>query len=157
MTATTLPRGQITQYVLDTVLATFPFPVGDNNEPIEPHGWQGEPNEEGTNFIPWISIGTGASSNSSGPQSASQADWRANYYVTTAGVARQQTDQLADTARDALAKMQRQQIMTTNGTWRIQQARVSAIGGINRLPQTRPFYFVQTDTIELWLSRELNS
>lgn len=157
MSAGTLPRGQITTYVVETVLASFTFPVGDNTEPTDPHGWQGEPNEAGTNFIPWISIGTGASSNSSGPQAASQSDWRANYFVTTAGVARKQTDTLADQARDVLVKMARQNIMTTNGTWRIQQARVSAIGGINRMPQTRPFYYVQTDTIELWLSRELNS
>lgn len=157
MTAVTLPRGQITSYVVDTVLATFTFPVGDNTEPTKPYGWQGEPNDEGTNFIPWISVGTGASSNSSGPQAASQADWRANYFITTAGAARQQTDQLADQARDTLVKMQRQSIMTTNGTWRIQQARVASIGGINRMPQTRPFYYVQTDVIELWLSRELNS
>lgn len=157
MTAVTLPRGQITTYVVDTVLAGFPFPVGDNNEPGTPHGWQGEPNEAGTNFIPWISIGTGASSNSSGPLSESQGDWRANYFVTIAGVAREQTDKLADQARDLLVKMTRQNIITTNGTWRIQQARVASIGGINRMPQTRPFYYVQTDVIELWLSRELNS
>jgi hypothetical protein len=142
---------------VDAILTGFPFPVGDNDNPTDPHGWQGEPNEAGTNFIPWISVGTGASSNSSGPQSASQADWRANYFVTTAGVARKQTDQLADQARDLLVKTQRQNIITTDGTWRIQQARVASIGGINRMPQTRPFYFVQTDVIELWLSRELNS
>jgi len=157
MTAVTLPRGQITTYVVDALRTALPFPVGDNTEPNEPYGWQGEPNEAGTNFIPWVSVGTGASSNSSGPQAASQADWRANYFLTSAGVARQQTDQLADQTRDELVKMARQNIITTNGTWRIQQARVASIGGINRMPQTRPFYFVQTDVIELWLSRELNS
>lgn len=157
MTAVTLPRGQITSYVVDTILAGFPFPVGDNNEPDEPHGWQGEPNSDGTNFIPWVSVGTGASNNSSGPQSATQSDWRANYFFTTAGIARKQTDQLADQVRDLMVKTTRQNIMTTNGTWRIQQARVASIGGINRMPNTRPFYFVQTDVIELWLSRELNS
>lgn len=155
MSAVSLPRAQITTYVVETVLDTFPFPVGDNDEPTEPHGWQGDPNEAGTAFIPWISIGTGGSSNSSGPQSASAADWRANYFITSAGIARKQTDTMADLARDAMVKMTRQTILTDNGNWRIQQARVTSIGGINRMNQTRPFYFVQTDVIELWLSREL--
>jgi len=157
MTAVTLPRGQITTYVVETVLNLFPFPVGDNDEPTQAHGWQGEPNEAGTNFIPWISIGTGSSNNSSGPQALSAADWRVNYFITTAGMARKQTDQLADTARDTVVKMARQTIMTTNGNWNIQQARVASIGGINRMSQTRPFYFVQVDVVELWLSREIGS
>lgn len=150
-----LPRGEITTYLVDALRAAFPFPVGDNDNPAEPHGWQGEPNAEGTNFVPWISLGTGASSNSSGPQSASAADWRANYFVTTAGVARRQTDQTADLARDQLTTLARQKIITTNGTWSLQQARVTAIGGISRMGQTRPYYFLQIDSIELWLSREL--
>jgi hypothetical protein len=87
----------------------------------------------------------------------SAADWRVNYFITTAGMARKQTDQLADTARDTVVKLARQTIMTTNGNWRIQQARVVSIGGINRMSQTRPFYFVQVDVVELWLSREIGS
>lgn len=155
MSAVSLPRGQITTYVVEAMRAALQFPVGDNDNPSEPHGWQGEPNDTNATFIPWISIGTGASSNSSGPQSATAADWRANYFVTTAGVAREQTDSLADQTRSAMVKMVRQKILTTDGTWSLQQARVTSIGGINRMGQVRPHYFVQTDVIELWLSREL--
>jgi hypothetical protein len=155
MSAVTLPRGQITTYVVDVLRAALPFPVGDNDNPSEPHGWQGEPNDTNATFIPWISVGTGTSSNSSGPQSATAADWRANYHVTVAGIAREQTDSLADTTRDALVKVARQKILTTNGTWSLQQIRVTGIGGINRMGQVRPHYFVQVDQVELWLSREL--
>lgn len=157
MTAVTLPRGQITTYVVESLRSTLPFPVGDTDYPTEPYGWQGEPNEAGTNFIPWVSVGTGTSSNSSGPISASAADWRANYFLTVAGVAREQTDTIADMARDQLVKIDRQKILTTNGAWKIQQVKVTSIGAVQRIQSVRPFYFVQTDVLEFWLSRELNS
>jgi hypothetical protein len=131
------------------------FPVGDNDRPAEAHGWQGEPDAPGSTFIPWVSVGTGTSSNSSGPQSASQSDWRMNYFLTSAGVARKQTDRTADLAREAMANLTRTVIATTAGNWKILQARVASIGGINKMPQTNPNYFIQTDVVELWLSKEL--
>jgi hypothetical protein len=155
MSPVTLPRGEITTYVVELLRAALPFPVGDNTWPEEPHGWQGEPNDENAVFIPWISVGTGTSSNSSGPVSASQADWRANYFLTSAGAAREQTDATADIARLQLLSADRNKVLTTNGTWKLQQIRVTGIGAIQRLGQTKPFYFSQTDVVELWLSREL--
>jgi len=154
MSAVTLPRGQISTYFVADLADKLPFPVGDNDKPTESHGWQGEPNADASNYIPWCSLGAGTATNSGGPQSASQADWRLNYFVTTAGVARKQTEAIADMARDYLAKTLRQKILTTNGTWSIQQVRVASIGGVNKVG-SQPTYFVQTDTVEIWLSREL--
>lgn len=156
MTAVSLPRGQITSHIVGELLDSFPFPVGDNDAPTTPYAWQGEPNADGSNFIPWISIGTGTSTRSTGSLATSQSDWQANYFVTSAGVARKQTDQTADLARDFLVKLERQKIITTNGTWKLQQARVTSIGGIQRMNPARPHYFVQTDVIEFWLSREIS-
>jgi hypothetical protein len=53
MSASTINRGPITDRVL-TELAVDGLPVGDNSAPTTAFGWQGEPNADGSNFIPWM-------------------------------------------------------------------------------------------------------
>lgn len=149
-------RGQITTHVVD-YLNELPhnYPIGDSEPPREPHGWQGEPNSGGTNFIPWLTLSAGNANNSSGPIAASQADWKLIYFLTTAGVTRQQTEAVADTSREHMVVLERSLIPAGSSNWKVQQVRVTNIGGVTRIGQISPSYYVQTDTYEIWLSKEL--
>ena len=55
-----ISRGFFTTHLL-TELAGFALPVGDNDAPDAAHGWQGEPNENLAEFIPWLVLAPGTS------------------------------------------------------------------------------------------------
>lgn len=154
MSAITLARGPITTHLLAALRDGTVFPVGDAAPPTEPHGWQGEPNAAGTNFIPWLSFTSGTASVSGGTLGASASEWRAIYYLTTAGVTRSQTDGVADLARGLVVATERSNIAAGGLSWRILQVRTTSIGGVVRVSSANPAYFVQTDTLEVWLSKE---
>lgn len=154
MTASTLPTAPLTDHVL-SVVATLGFPVGDAAPPEIHHGWRGEPNATGSNFTPWITVMPGQAGVSSGPLGASQADWRIPYYFTLAGVRRKQTELLSDKLRQLLVAQARVKVPAGSDTWSIQQVRVASIGGMNRQSTTSPSYYLQTDTVEFWYSKEL--
>ena len=154
MPASFFPIAPLTDHVI-TLTKTLGFPVGDATRPQEPHGWQGEPNAAATNFIPWIAVMPGQAGNSSGPMGSSQADWRVPYYFTYAGVTRKQTEMLSDKLRQTMTAYTREVVAAYEEKWSIQQFRVISIGGLNRQSQVNPSYYLQTDTIEIWYSKEL--
>lgn len=160
MPAVTLPRGAITTSLVAT-LDALALPVGDCDAPLAPHGWQGEPNASGSNFIPWVVLAPSTASNSSGSIGASQSEWRAIYFITIAGVTRKQTESVADKTRIVLSSAAQTKVTATTLTtgadevWSIQQVRVTSIGAVARNHGVSPPYYVQTDTVEVWLSKEL--
>jgi hypothetical protein len=149
------PKAPLTDYVL-SVIKTLGFPVGDANRPDAPHGWQGDPNDSTSTFIPWITVMPGQAGTSSGPMDASQADWRMPYYFTMAGVHRDQTEMLSDLVRKSMVAQQRAKVPAYEETWSIVQARVVSVGGITRQSAVNPSYYLQTDTVEIWYSKELS-
>lgn len=150
-----VPRGEFTQYVYDYLSGELDYPVGDNEPPVAPHGWQGEPNADGSNFIPWVTLVPGTATVSSGSFDASQQDWRIAYMLGSSATSRKQLENIADLVRRKIVNIQRQKILTTEGTWAILQARVTGISAVTRIGQLNPAYFTQTDTVELWLSRDI--
>jgi len=153
VTVPTINRGPITVRLL-AELREAGLPVGDNAAPTDPYGWQGEPNSEGTNFIPWMVLTAGTATAGTGSFAASATEWRLPYTVFYAGVTRDQLDWLADKMRVKLTNIERESVTTDAGNWRIQQIRCTSVGGTNRIGSTFPDYFTETDLFEVWLSKE---
>jgi hypothetical protein len=152
-TVTTINRGPITDRLI-TELKTQGLPVGDNSAPDDAYGWQGEPNRDGSTFIPWMAISAGVAQAGTGSFGDSASEWRVPYTVTYACVSREQLDWLADRMRAALVSISREVVVTETGNWRIQQIRCTSVGGSNRVGSTFPDYFTQADLFEVWLSKE---
>src|SRR3954471_12692118 len=154
MPPSSISRGPITSRLLDE-LVTEGFPVGDNAAPVVPYGWQGEPNDPGSTFTPWLSLSPGAATLQSpaGAMGDSQSDWRLSYSVTYAGISRKQTEALADRMRMNLTNIARESIDTETGKCRIQKVTCSVIGNTNRIGSAYPDYFTQADTFEVWVTK----
>lgn len=146
-------RSVFTNHLL-TELAGFALPVGDNDAPSEPHGWQGEPNENLANFIPWLVLSPGNATRSQGTFDDPQDLWQLTYFVSSAGISRLQAENVADRVRTELKGLAKQNILLKTDTWRLMYVHVTGIGGVNRIGATNPAHHVQTDTFEFWLSKE---
>lgn len=133
------------------------FPVGDNSSPTVPYGWQGEPNSESSTFIPFLGISPMNAMpqrmGQGGPMADSQSEWQLPYTIWYAGVTRKQTEALADRLRGQLVNIAREGVGDTQ-RWRIQQIRCIAIGANTRVGSAYPDYYTQTDTFEVWASKE---
>lgn len=149
-----ISRGPITTRLLGE-LVTEGFPVGDNASPTAPFGWQGEPNEPGTTFTPWLSLSPGAASLQapSGALGDSQSEWRLSYAVVYAGISRKQTEALADRMRMNLTNIARESVDSDTGKWRIQKITCTTIGNTNRIGSAYPDYFTQADSFEVWVTK----
>jgi hypothetical protein len=153
MPPSSISRGPITNRLL-AELVTEGFPVGDNQSPDGPFGWQGEPNEAGSTFTPWLSLSPGTATLQT-PQAMgdSQSEWRLGYTVVYAGLSRKQTEALADRMRLNLTNIARESIETPTGVWRIQKIGCTAIGNTTRIGSAYPDYFTQADTFEVWVTK----
>lgn len=149
-----ISRGPITTRLLGELL-TEGFPVGDNASPTAPFGWQGEPNEPGTTFTPWLSLSPGAATlqSPSGAMGDSQSEWRLSYAVVYAGISRKQTEALADRMRMNLTNIVRESVDSDTGKWRIQKITCTTIGNTNRIGSAYPDYFTQADSFEVWITK----
>jgi len=153
MPPSSISRGPITNRLLDE-LATEGFPVGDNSAPRVAFGWQGEPNEPGVTFVPWLSLSPGTAMLQT-PQAMgdSQTEWRLSYQVYYSGLSRKQTEALADRMRLNLTNIARESIETPTGNWRIQKTTCTSIGNTNRIGSAYPDYFTQADSFEVWVTK----
>lgn len=154
MPLSSISRGPITNRLLEQ-LTTEGFPVGDNSAPTEPYGWQGEPNDPGKTFTPWLSLSPTAAipQNPAGPLANTYADWKLGYNVFYSGLSRKQTEALADRMRNNLIYLEREVIDTPTGGWKVQKVACTAIGNTNRIGSAYPDYFTQADTFEVWVSK----
>lgn len=154
MTVATINRGPLTERII-TELKTTSLPVGDNHAPSDPFGWQTqEPDADDSQFIPWMVVTAGIAQAGTGSLGVSAGEWRLPYTVFYAGVTRPQLDWLADKMRVQLTNIEREAVVTASGNWRIQQIRCSTVGGTVRIGATFPEYYTQTDSFEVWLSKE---
>ena len=77
------------------------------------------------------------------------------YSFSVYGVSREQTEFYADKARQTIVDLSRTVVVLGPSQWKIQQARVNSIGGIDRNDQTEPSEFSQTDVVTLYMSKEM--
>lgn len=154
MPPSSISRGPLTNRLL-AELETEGFPVGDNSSPTVPFGWQGEPNDPGTTFTPWLSLTPGVASLQApaGALGDTQSDWRLSYNVVYSGISRKQTEALADRMRLNLTNIARETVTTPSGNWRIQKTTCTSIGNTNRIGSAYPDYFTQADSFEVWVTK----
>ena len=142
-----------------TALGTVGKPVGDAEAPRGGvAGWQGEPNQDGTNFIPYVVLTPLQAGAGSGPMDDPQGDVVLPYSLTSYGVSREQCEWMADAAREAVAAMRNQDVAQWSGTSdeyqrRIQQVVDMQFGQVQRIDQTDPAFYAETDVVALWTSR----
>jgi len=148
-----LHRRELTDHLL-TVLQGTNKPVGDAVSPAG-GGWDGPPNENGSNFVPYSVLFPGASTVSNGPFCDTQADWQVVYQVSSFGVSRSQCEWMGDLARASIVATQRTLIQLGSDQFRVLQARETLIGPVARMDVVEPSYFGQTDSVTLWMSKEL--
>ena len=148
-----ISRGFFTQHLLDE-LAGFALPVGDNDAPDAAHGWQGEPNENLAEFIPWLVLAPGTANRSSGSFADPQENWQLTYFLSTAGISRKQTESVTDKARNHLKALTKESVTLKDESWKLTYVEVTGIGSVNRVGGTNPPYHLQTDTFVFWLSKE---
>ena len=148
-----LYRRFMTKAMLDQ-LGTSGQPVGDAISPPG-GGWAGQPNSDGSNFVPYVVLTPGPASVSTGPFGDTQADWQLGYTITSFGVSREQCEWMADTARFAALTLARTTVMLNGDGYAVQQVREQVLGPIQRVDATEPAFFGQTDTLQVWISKEL--
>jgi hypothetical protein len=118
-------------------------------------GWQGTPNETGTNFKPFCVLTPESATRSSGPLKDSKSEWQLPYNLGCYGVSPDQAEWVADKARAALDALRGTNVDLGDATYRIQQVYPSTIGAIRRNDTTDPPHWGQNDLYTVWLSKEL--
>lgn len=148
-------RGPLTDRIL-TSLASVGKPVGDAEAP-KTGGWQGEPNSEGTNFVPYVVLmpSTGNAQSPSGPIADTTADWILNYNLSSFGVSRKQCEWIADRGRDSIKVLRntQQALSATNQIYTIQRIDITSIGSIQRVDVVQPAYWGQVDQFTVWVTK----
>lgn len=160
--ATNIYRGPLTDAMLvalSTGLATYAngngIPIGDG---VIPAGaaWNGEPNAPTSTFQPYVVLIAGPANNSMGAVADSQADWRFPYMLGSYSSSRKALEWMADRARDVLGDLRGTVYFLGEDKYKVINVRVESIGGTNRVDQTDPPFWGQTDSLTMWMGKEQN-
>ena len=153
-----LQRSAITLAVLTAAGATGK-PIGDAEMPRGGiAGWQGQPNQDQTNFVPYTVITPLPVPQGNGPVSDTEADLVIPYAVTSYGASRIQCEWMADSVRQAIGTLTHQVVVMWQGTSaqynrKVQYVYDQTIGAVQRVSDTDPAYYGQSDVLALWTSR----
>lgn len=119
-------------------------------------GWQKEMTAEGAQFVPYVVVTPLNAQGGSGSLGDSTSEWQVPYSLSSYGVDVRQVEDLADDARRILLGLRRHNFSMRDGSsWQVTQTRPQAIGGVGYTTQVDPTAFSQTDSVTLWLSRNL--
>lgn len=146
-----IERRGLTSLLVTTIAGIIDMPVGMAHAP-RGGGWEGQPNADGSNFVPYTVVNPQTATMASGPISEPQTDRQIPYSLTSFGVAPEQTEWIADKARAAAETLKKTVIELADRDYRVQQVRTDVIGGLIRVDQTEPAYWGQTDVITLWIT-----
>lgn len=149
-----IARGPLTDLLITTLRQSLDdLPVGDGEAPLEPHGWQGQVNAPGSEFIPYVALMPMTSGTPMGSLGDSASDWQLPYQLQAFGVARNQCEWMADHARGVLAALRGTKVQLGPDRYGVQQVRLMTLGGITRLDVTDPPYYGQADGMSVWLTK----
>jgi hypothetical protein len=126
-------------------------PVGLAHAP-KGGGWQGQPNLDTSDFVTYAVVTPQTATNAMGPMSDPQADRQIPYALSCFGLTPEQTEWMADKTRAAVEALKKTTVVLGDGSYKVQQVRTDVIGGLQRVDQTEPPYWGQTDVVTLWLT-----
>ena len=154
-----LSRKALTDQLI-TLLQATGFPVGDADSPVIPTdptvkraGWNGEPNTQGSFYVPYVVLTPSTITVTSGPMTDPQGDVRVPYQLATFGINRGQVEELADRARQSLLVLAKQHVDLGGVDHKVQQVEFPAVGGIGRVDAADPPTFGEVDTVTVWLAK----
>jgi len=145
-----IKRRLLTTAVVDAI-ADADLVVGLANAPLD-GGWQGAPNKDGSNFVPYSVVTPNTATNAQGPFGDPQADRQIPYSIASFGVLPEQAEWMADEARDAVEAMKKTTVVLGDRSYKVQQVRADVVGGLQRVDSTDPPYWGQVDVVTLWLT-----
>lgn len=146
-----IERRELTALLVQTLMDVTDQHIGLARAP-RGGGWQGQPNADGSNFVPYSVVTPQTATMASGPQADPQADRQLPYSLSSFGVAPEQCEWIADKVRAAAETLKKTVISLGDRDYRVQQVRTDVIGGLMRVDQTEPPYWGQSDVITLWLT-----
>lgn len=153
-------RGSLTDVMIERLLATTTYPVGDAGAPVPEEdaarhaGWNGEVGMPGSIFVPYNVLTPATATISSGPFTDPQGEIQLPYQLSTFGVSRRQTEALANVARKALEGLRNERPVLDGVEHKIHQVWFSAIGGVGRVDATDPTStYGEVDTLTVWLTK----
>lgn|SRR5512138_3718916 len=152
MTRTAFYRGDLTLYIIDAIKSVIL--VGDAEAP-HTGGWDNDPNLPGSSYVPYVVIRPLTTLEAEGSFGDSNTEVVAPYSLAVFGINREQTEFYADLVRQTIVDLARTVVVLGPASWKIQQARVNSIGGIDRNDETEPSEFSQTDVVQLYMSKEM--
>lgn len=150
-----IQRAELSKALL-AVLRASDRPVGDVEMPRKgTAGWVGQPNANGSNFIAYSVLTPLESAGGTGPLVEPGEDVWFSYAITSYGVSREQCEDQADIMRFQCAGIHKQTVTQWPGTpneygRRIQTVVVQTYGAVQRMGDTDPKFYGQTDTVSLW-------
>lgn len=115
-------------------------------------GWQGQPNLDSSDFVPYGVITPNTATSAMGPFSDPQADRQIPYSIASFGVKAEQVEWVADKLRAAVGDLKKTVVSLGDRDYTIQQVRADVLGGLQRVDQTEPPYWGQVDVVTLWLT-----
>lgn len=119
-------------------------------------GWRsGAPAGPGSVFEPYSTIIPRTASFSVGSIYDSQGDWHLPYDLNYYALRADETELLGDAVRVAVAGMVGSSI-TVQGqpSYSVIKVNVATVGQITRVDLSDPPFYIQTDTIEVWVAKE---
>lgn len=147
-----LERRALSAALVAAIATDTGMPTGLAHAP-DGGGWNGQPNIDGSDFIPYAVVTPQTATQASGPVSDPQSDRLLPYTVSSFGVMPEQTEWMADKARVAVFDLRKTKVVLGDATYTIQQVRTDVIGGLTRVDSTEPAYWGQVDVLTLWLTR----
>lgn len=152
----TIQLSLLTNLLLDTLRTSTmpdssPIAVGDMVIPADV-GWSSEPNYPGSSFTPYGILVPMQATQSTGSFGRPQSDWQIPHVVQSYGADREQCQYVGDRLRDALVAL-RNQIVTLEIEYKVQQVWTDVLGAPTRVPGTDPAYYGAQDQITVWLTR----
>lgn len=151
--SSTPDRGTLTNRVLSELRAAGLL-VGDILAP-DTAGWQTQPGGDADVFVPYVTLTPQTVGSPSGSVEDPTEDWRIPYTLTSFAVDRNQVEDYADKVRRVLLGIRRREVTMSNGSWQWQQTQWVTIGAVGYTQIVNPTAFSQTDSMTIWLSKNL--
>lgn len=149
---TSIHRGDLTNYLISQLSPVIL--VGDGEAPPD-GGWDDDPNLPTSSYVPYTVVRPLTAQEAEGSFGDSNSEIVTPYSFSVYGVSRDQTEFYADKVRQTTVDLARTVVVLGPSQWKIQQAKVNSIGGIDRSDQTEPSEFSQTDVVTLYMSKEM--